>query len=312
MKLKNKISRIDKRLIEEFQNWILSSCSADTVRSYGATLSAYCLGKKTETINRKDFFVELAELLRRKGATLGTISRHTFAVKKFLNFLNEKYDMPVINLSVIKCRKAPAHNPTYLEKHEIDAIRSLPIRTIRELRDRTLFEFLLYTGCRISEALGIDPAKIDFNQGEVEVLGKGNKKRIVFLNDSKDWILKYLNDRGDKNPKHLFLNQYGGKLTRCYGTVAIRELGKRAELTKKIHPHILQHTFGTYAIWSGTDPRTVQEMMGHDDLETTLKYYSAVTQDRMREANVKLGDFIASPQPIVLPRQSNVVYSLHR
>jgi site-specific recombinase XerD len=307
MEAKSRPLKINKALIKEFQNWILSSCSDDTVRSYGATLSAYCLNKKTDHINRKDFFVELNDLLRRKGASLGTISRHTFAVKKFLNFLNEKYEISIINLAVIKCRKAPARNPTYLEKNEIAAIRQLPVRTMMELRDRTLFEFLLYTGCRISEALGIDIPNIDFNKGEVEVLGKGNKKRIVFLNNSKEWILEYLKKRGD-NSKHLFLNQYGKKLTRCYGTVSIRNLGKKAELTKKIHPHILRHTFGTYLIWAGVDPRTVQEMMGHDDLETTLKYYSAVTQERMRQAHADFGNFIGNPQAVVV-KEKDVVYS---
>lgn len=307
MAVKNKTLKINIALIKEFQNWILSSCSSDTVRSYGATLSAYCLNKKTDRINRKDFFVELSELLRRKKATLGTISRHTFAVKKFLNFLNEKYDMPIINLAVIKCRKAPVRNPTYLEKHEIAAIRSVPIRNIFELRDRTLFEFLLYTGCRISEALGIDTTNIDFDKGEVEVLGKGGKKRIVYLNNSKEWVVEYLKKR-NMDSKHLFLNQYGGKLTRCYGTVAIRNLGKKAELVKRIHPHILRHTFGTYLIWAGVDPRTVQEMMGHDDLETTLKYYSAVTQERMRQANTDFGNFIGNPQ-VALFQKKDVVYS---
>ncbi len=292
----DKIKKITERVVQEFEKWISLSLSIDTARSYGSTLRAYCLGKKIEFINRRDFFVEFSELLKNKGLGLGTISRHTFAVKKFLIFLREKHDFSIINLDVIKCRKPKVKNPIYLEKSEIAKIRSLPTQTKMELRDRTLFEFLLYTGCRVSEAINLEWANIDFDKGEVEVLGKGNKKRIVFLNGSKQWLLDYLNKRGNDS-KYLFLNQYGRPLPRGYATLAIRNLGKRAALGKKIHPHILRHTFGTYLIWAGVDPRTVQEMMGHDDLETTLKYYSAVTQERMRQAHTELGNFIGNPQP---------------
>ncbi len=282
---------IGRKLIGEFQNWTLLNLSRDTATSYAATLTKYCIDESVASINRKDFFVELKERLEKSGWSLGTISRHTFAVKKFLIFLNEKYDLPIINLNVIKCRKPAARNPTYLDRTEIAAIRALPVRTLIEFRDRTLFEFFLYTGCRVSEAVNLEWRKIDFQKGEVEVTGKGMKKRIVFLNQSKGWVLDYLKKRGSDSP-YLFLNQYGKMLPRGYATLAIRKLGKRAELNKNIHPHILRHTFGTYLIWAGVDPRTVQEMMGHDDLETTLKYYSAVTQERMRQAHSELGNFM--------------------
>ncbi len=307
----NKIKKVTEWIIKEFENWISLSLSNDTARSYGSTLRAYCLNKKIAFLNRKDFFVDLNELLKKKGLGLGTISRHTFAIKKFLNFLHEKYDFSIINLDVIKCRKPPVRNPIYLEKSEIAAIRSLPVRNIIELRDRTLFEFLLYTGCRISEAVNLEWESINFNKDEVEVLGKGNKKRIVFLSGSKQWLMEYLNKRSSDS-KYLFLNQYGRLLPRAYGTIAIRNLGKRANLMKKIHPHILRHTFGTYLIWAGVDPRTVQEMMGHDDLETTLKYYSAVTQERMRQAHANFDNFIANPQVPALSRQEDMVYSTQR
>lgn len=305
------IKKITEQTIKEFENWISLNLSSETATSYGSTLRAYCFKKDVAFLNRKDFFVELNSLLKKKGLGLGTISRHTFAVKKFLIFMREKYDVPIINLDVIKCRKPPARNPTYLEKDEIAAIKNLPVRTIMELRDRALFEFLLYTGCRISEAVNLEWRSIDFNKGEVEVLGKGNKKRIVFLNGAKPWLMEYLNKRG-LDSKYLFLNQYGRQLPRAYGTIAIRHIGQRAGLAKKIHPHILRHTFGTYLIWAGVDPRTVQEMMGHDDLETTLKYYSAVTQERMRQAHANFGNFIENPQPVALPRQGDMVYSTQR
>lgn len=306
--------RVTKALIEDFKSWISMSTSKETRESYASTLSKYCLNKEVGSLNRKDFFIELSSSLQGRGLSLNTVMRHTFAVKKFLIFLNEKYEIPIINLSVIRCKKPPKQNPTYLELHEIVAIRQVPVQTIIELRDRALFEFLLYSGCRISEALGIQWQKIDFNKGEVEVLGKGSKKRIVFLNESKLWLMEYLSNRNSEHPS-LFISQYKSRpLNREHAAIAIKKLAQRAGLTKHVHPHLLRHTFATYLIWAGVDPRTVQEMMGHEDLETTLKYYSAVTQDRMRAANSSFGDFLGAtatlqhPEPNMDPRVAYPMY----
>jgi site-specific recombinase XerD len=160
----------------------------------------------------------------------------------------------------------------------------VPVRTITQLRDRALFEFLLDTGCRISEVLGIDWTTIDLEKGEVKIMGKGSKQRTVFLNESKEWILEYLEHRGS-DAKALFLSQYKVRpLNRGNAAVAIRELGKKAGIKQVVHPHLVRHTFGTYLIWAGVNPRTVQDMMGHSYLETTLRYYSAVTKEHMKQA----------------------------
>lgn len=302
---------VSPALIEEFKSWISLSTSKDTTDTYASTLKKYCLGMPIEMINRKDFFVELSEGIKRRGLALGTVMRHTAATKKFLHFMNEKYDLPIINLDVIKCRRPPKHNPTYLEMYEIEAIRQIPTRSIIQLRDRALFEFLLYSGCRIGEALNIDWRQIDFEKGRVEVLGKGNRKRIVALGDSKPWIQEYLANRKSDLPP-LFLSQYKlHALNRGNAATAIRELGVAARLKKRIHPHLLRHTFGSYSIWAGVDARTLQEVMGHEDLETTLKYYSAVTQERMDEANLKLNSFIAGTQQPSRPKE-NAIYPLYR
>ena len=302
--------KITEDLIGEFRIWISINFSDDTINCYSHTVTKRCLDKTISAVNRKDFFIELARDLKERNASPSTITRYTAAVKKFLVFLNEKYEMPIINLDTIHCCRSPKQNPTYLEKEEIGAIRRIPVRTIMELRDRALFEFLLYSGCRISEALGIEWATIDFEKNEVEVLGKGSKKRIVFLNESKGWIKEYLEHR-ESDSKYLFVTQYKlRRLQRGNAATAIRKLGRKAGITQKVHPHLLRHTFGTYLIWAGVDPRTVQEMMGHNDLETTLRYYSAVTQDRMREANSELGHFIGDQKPATQPKP-DAVYPLY-
>lgn len=280
---------VDERIIREFKNWVGFASSDCTADSYAATVATYCAGRSLEEVSQKEFYVNLRESLSARSARLGTISRHTFAWKKFVQFLNEEHGVPIFDLSRIRCKHAPATNPVYLEREEIAAIRQLPIRSEIDLRNRTLFEFLLDTGCRISEALMVDFGKIDVRNREVAVEGKGNKRRVVFLSASIPWIERY---QAQGHP--FFASQYNTRLQRQNGTVAIRELGKAAGLAKTITPHTLRHTFVTYLIWAGVDPRTVQMMAGHDDIDTTLRYYSAVTHDRMRQSHKLLVRVLSS------------------
>ncbi len=273
---------INTRLITEFQRWLaVSGLSRDSQTSYASTILKYCTGRAIKEVNDKKFFAELTDRLRGEERKLATISRHTFALKKFLCFLNDEYGLPIINLFSIKCRKSPRPNPVYLEKGEIETIRRVSVATLTDFRDRAIFEFLLNTGCRVSEAVGVDWQKIDFGANEVMITGKGNKQRVVFLGESTNWIKRYL-ARRKVETEPLFLNQYDRRLNRAYMGIAIRGLGRRAGLVKKIYPHLLRATFATHMIRAGVDPRTLQEMLGHEDIETTLRHYIGVSHEHMK------------------------------
>lgn len=303
----NSADEITHDLITEFASWIGTSASKETVMGYVATMNKYCIGRRIELVNDKNFLINFQHEMKERKLSAATIMRHIAAVKRFLRFLNEKYDMPIINLDVIKCHKPDRPNPTFLTLEEIEKIRQVPVRTIMELRNRTLFEFLLDTGCRVSEALGINWQDIDFDKGEVKVLGKGSKTRIVFLHNSADWIQQYLESRkSDAQPLFLTIQKLN-RLNREHAAIAIKELGKKAGITKDVHPHMLRHTFGTYLIWNNADARTVQVMMGHEDVDTTMKYYVAVTEERMKAAHKGFGLVMGGSKP-----QAGMEYPLYK
>ena len=233
----------------------------------------------------------MKETLKNNGRSIGTISRHIFALKKFLVFLSEEYKISIINLFQIKCKKEKKRTVDFLEKWEIDRIRNVGMKTITELRTRTMFEVLLFTGCRISEVLTIKRSEVNFQKGEVEVNGKGGKKRVVFLGESMHWIQRYINE---VNGEYLFVSQYNRKLDRIDSLKAMHELGKSAGLSRPLGHHILRKTFTTNLIWSGADPRTVQEMLGHEDLETTMRYYVGVTNQRMRDVHQRMSGLVGT------------------
>lgn len=268
---------ITEELIREFRNWLLlGGLSGDTGLSYARSIQTFGRGKEIKEVNDKSFFLSLKSMER----SLNTISRHTFAFKKFLTFLSEEKGVSIINIFSIKCKKQKHPNPNYLEREEIELIRNLPIRGGFGARNRSLFEFLLFSGCRISEALNVDFE--DIQGDELIVRGKGDKERVVFLGGWKG-----------QGTGPIFLNQYGKRWDRKHACVAIREMGRAAKIPKRVYPHMIRTTFATHMIRQGVDPRTLQEMLGHEDIETTLKHYVGVSREHMRKVHHSFAGYLA-------------------
>ena len=145
------------------------------------------------------------------------------------------------------------------------------------VRNRALLEVLLSTGARIGEVVNIKCSDINLSFGEIKVLGKGNKERIVYLNDyTKEAINNYLNTSRrnllKKECDYLFLNHLGTKLTDRGVRVIIDDIIKKACLNLKISPHSFRHSFATMLLNEGCDLKSVQELLGHVNLSTTSIY----------------------------------------
>lgn len=270
---------ITKLIVGEFRQWAYGTqqCTSDTVNAYAYTITQHCLGKDFAEVNDPRFFMSLTGKLKEEGRALSTISRYVFGVKKFLIFLKDIYGVEIFDLNKIKCRRPKYGEPMILEQEEIELIRNLPAGTRTDLRDRVLFEFLLNTGCRISEAVSLDCSSMDFDKQEAYVIGKGIKPRTVYIGNCKSWVQRYLKERRHTSPA-LFLTRVGTRLRRANARDAIRDLGRRAGLKKEIYPHMLRATFITTMLELGVNPKDVQRMVGHEDLKTTLQHYYRVSQ----------------------------------
>ncbi len=142
------------------------------------------------------------------------------------------------------------------------------------LRDRALLEVLFSTGCRVSEVCGMKIDDVNFDKKTITVIGKGNKKRTVCISDKAIYHLKrYLKIRED-NKVYLFVSlRKNYKNLNASGVEAILiRLGKKAGVNN-VHPHRMRATFATHLIDSGMDLHQVQKLMGHESIETTLRYY---------------------------------------
>jgi integrase/recombinase XerD len=227
--------------------------------------------------------------LRAEGLAAATIARRTAAVRAFfkhLQLLGVREDNPAASLNPPRrVRRLPRTLSAAEAERLVDAAKGV---TPRAMRDRALVELLYGAGLRISEALGLERASVDLDERLVRVVGKGGKERIVPLGrPAADAVRRYVAlGRPHLDRRHrpeLFLNARGGALTRAGGFLILRRLAEKAGLDpRRIHPHLLRHSFATHLLEGGADLRSVQEMLGHADLGTT-ELYTHVTDRRRRE-----------------------------
>jgi len=150
--------------------------------------------------------------------------------------------------------------------------------TVFELRDLSLLELLYGSGLRASELVGLDSTSIDLKKGEVRVLGKGRKERIVPMSEPCVQVLSaWLSVRPlarcrPEAGAALFLNTRGGRLSARSLRRIVKQRGVTSGVAKDVHPHALRHSFATHLLEGGADLRAIQEMLGHASLSTTQQY----------------------------------------
>jgi len=171
---------------------------------------------------------------------------------------------PVANLGTIKCAKLKKKTFTDVD---IDNLKS----NCKTIRDKAIICFLEATGCRISEAVGLDRDSIDFNGLQCVVHGKGNKERTVFIKPVVASVLqKYLNSRKDNNPA-LFVGKRKERLTPGGIRCMMKGLEERSGVDH-VHPHKFRRTLATDLARHGMPIQEVAHILGHDKLDTTMKY----------------------------------------
>jgi integrase/recombinase XerD len=230
----------------------------------------------------------LAEM-RAAGVAASTVARRVAAVRGFFRhqlLLGTREDNPAAALQLPRrTRTLPRTLSPAEAERLIDAAAGT---TPRSLRDHALVELLYGAGLRVSEATGLHRRSVDLDDRVVRALGKGSKERLVPLGRPAAEALRryiafgrpHLDRRGRVE---LFLNARGGPLTRAGVFLILRRLAEKAGLEpRRVHPHLLRHSFATHLLEGGADLRSVQEMLGHADLSTT-ELYTHVSDRRRRE-----------------------------
>jgi integrase/recombinase XerC/integrase/recombinase XerD len=258
------------RLIPEFLQEIetLDSGSPTTVKAYTTDLHQAFTGVELPHTAGKDFEKKLLSACydaQKKWSRLAPNSRarKTATLKSFLNWLHRK-SYTDKNLSHLVVLTKPSQRlPDYVSVDEALALLKAAL-AMKEKTTLKLFGLLYGGGLRISEACGARWRDFNPENGQLRILGKGGKQRLLVLPRLITGLLKSLpREEG---------GILGQKMNPRTAYEHIRRLGIRAGLSRPLHPHMLRHSYATHLLVSGADLRSLQELLGHSSLVSTQKY----------------------------------------
>jgi len=191
---------------------------------------------------------------------------------------------------LLEAPKLKRHLPDTLSFEEIEKlIGAIDLSTPEGQRNKAILETMYSCGLRVSELVNLKISNLFLDVGFIKVTGKGNKERLVPIgSDAIKYINIFRNSIRNKisiKPTEgdiLFLNRRGSRLSRVMIFLIIKDLAKKAGISKNISPHTFRHSFATHLVEGGADLRAVQEMLGHESI-TTTEIYTHLDRDYLRQ-----------------------------
>jgi integrase/recombinase XerD len=236
----------------------------------------------------------LSELARgsetRRPVAATTLSRKVACLRSFYRHLRRENAIDHDPTADVRGPRKPQRLPRVLSRDEVNRLLEQP-RGAGPLaqRDRALLELMYACGLRASEAVGLELADVDLEEGLLRARGKGAKERLVpigrtalaalrgYCSAARPLLLR------EGTQSRVFLNRRSTGLTRQGLYKIVQGYARRAGLAEKMSPHTLRHTFATHLLAGGCDLRSLQEMLGHADLATT-QIYTHLSADRLKDA----------------------------
>jgi integrase/recombinase XerD len=287
-------------LLDRYYNYLSVErrLSANTLESYGRDIKKYLSfleSRNNRTVsasNRLDLLSFITHE-KRQGLSSRSCARALSCVKTFYKFLVQDGVLKKSPILDVETPRLEKRLPSVLSIDEVASLIAAPdIDTSLGLRDRALFELLYATGLRVSELVSLSVNSVNVEAGFVLVMGKGSKERVIPVGEEAlKWIKQYLLEARqmilrNRTSKHLFTNRSGVRLTRQGFWKIVKKYCLKAGIAKKISPHTLRHSFASHLLAGGADLRSVQTMLGHEDISTT-QIYTHVEKERLKTIHDK-------------------------
>tara|TARA_B100000963_G_scaffold341991_1_gene342387 strand:- start:60596 stop:61498 length:903 start_codon:yes stop_codon:yes gene_type:complete len=207
-------------------------------------------------------------------------SRLISSLKSFFSYLVFENIIKASPIDIIDTPKIGRKLPMTLTSNEVNLIlKSIKLKSKNGFRNRAIIETLYGSGLRVSELINLKISDIYFEEDLIMILGKGNKQRFVPMSYySKKYIKKYINKIRSKKViekkfhDYLFLNKNGKNLSRVAIFNIIKKIMNVVNIKKIVSPHTFRHSFATHILENGADLRSIQQMMGHENITTTEIY----------------------------------------
>lgn len=242
---------------------------------------------KIESINHNTIRKYLTNL-HDKNYKSKTIARKISTLRSFFKYNLKNKTIKTNPMTLISNPKQEKTLPKYLKYEDLERmINSIDTSSKEGIQNKLIIELLYSTGIRVSELVNIKLKDIKIKENQITILGKGNKERIVLFGKTAKTVLEqYIKEykeyyQGNIINEYLLINKKGKPLTTNKIELIVKKITRECSLKHNISPHTLRHTFATHMLENGADLKTVQELLGHENLKTTA-IYTHVTNERLK------------------------------
>lgn len=275
--------------LQDFLNHLQAErhLSRYTVRNYSRDIGEFLgflreQGIPAAEAATRELVREYLVWLSQRGIVRASVARKLSALRTFYRYLHQEGRMPENPMALLASPKKELRLPSFLTEDEMRRLVETPDpATPLGMRDRAILELLYAAGLRVSELAGLDMDGLNLPLREVRVWGKGGKERVALLGAPaaravEEYLLQARPRLGGKGAA-LFVNRYGKRLTVRQFQRLVKGYAAKAGLEKRVHPHLMRHTFATHLLDGGANLRVVQELLGHASL-TSTQIYTHVSQ----------------------------------
>ncbi|MCH7981946.1 MAG: site-specific tyrosine recombinase XerD [Proteobacteria bacterium] len=284
-----------EELVDRFLDaiWMERGLSQNTLGAYRADLMTLSRGlaehdKSIDQADKADLLAFIAKRVE-SGAKPRSTARQLSSFRRFFRYIMREGMRDTDPTADIEMPRIGRSLPQTLTEDEVDSLLNAP-NTDEPLghRDRAMLEILYATGLRVSELINITQSQINFNQGVLRIVGKGDRERLIPLGEeSLRWIREFIDGPRmeillERQTDYLFPTRRGDRMTRQAFWHIIKRYAKKANIRSKMSPHSLRHAFATHLLNRGADLRVVQLLLGHSDLSTT-QIYTHVARERLKD-----------------------------
>ena len=282
-------------LVDQFLDaiWMERGLSKNTLGAYRADLMTLGRGlaesnKTINTAEKSDLLDFIAKRVE-SGAKPRSTARQLSSFRRFFRYILREGLRDTDPTADIEMPRIGRSLPKSLSEDEVDSLLNAP-NTDEPLghRDRAMLELLYATGLRVSELISLKQSQINFNQGVLRIIGKGDRERLIPLGEeAQRWLKDFIDGPRmeillERQTDYLFPTRRGDCMTRQAFWHIIKRYAEKADIRQKISPHSLRHAFATHLLNRGADLRVVQMLLGHSDLSTT-QIYTHVARERLKD-----------------------------
>ncbi len=273
------------------------NCAVKTIENYNRYLSIFLewskITKPSQITDKlvHNFRLYLSQRTDQNGDFIGTKTKNYYiiALRSLLKFM-AKNGVESLAPERLELAKTKDRTIDFLELDEIiELFKASQGETLQNVRNQAILELLFSSGMRVSELIALDRDKINLEKKEFSIIGKGSKRRIVFISqETADLIQKYLQKRIDIDPA-LFIRHNREPSKEADLRLSARSIQRiiqncalKAGIVKNVTPHVMRHSFATNLLQNGADIRSVQALLGHSSINTT-QIYTHVTNKSLKD-----------------------------